>query len=263
MKGELLFLGTGGSAGVPLIGCHCKVCLSTSPYNKRLRPSVLIRAGEKNFLIDAGPDFRQQALTYKIERLDGLLITHTHFDHIGGIDDLRSFYFLQKGKLPCILSKESFNDLSIRCHYLMQPMRDGHTIAAQIAFTVLEGDAGKIHFGGVDFRYVSYQQAQMKVTGYLCGNLAYISDIRSFDESLIHTLKGTEILILSALRETPTLMHFSVEEAIAFSKQVGAKETYLLHLSHDFDHEEMNQKLPHNVRLSYDGLKIPINLWQS
>lgn len=260
MKGELLFLGTGGSAGVPLIGCHCKVCLSLSPYNKRLRPSALITADGKNFLVDVGPDFRAQALKYKIERLEGVLLTHTHFDHIGGIDDLRSYYFLQKGKLPCLLSEESLSDLKVRYFYLMQPLREGHTISAQLDFTVLENEQGKVSFGGLEWKYVSYKQAQMKVTGYSLGNLAYISDIRTFDETLIHALKGTEILILSALRETPTMMHFSIEEAVEFSRQVGAKETWLIHVSHDFDYEEMNQKLPRNVRLSYDGLKIPFVL---
>lgn len=260
MKGELLFLGTGGSAGVPLIGCHCKICLSSSPHNKRLRPSALVTVEGKNFLIDVGPDFRAQALTHKIERLEGLLITHTHFDHIGGIDDLRSFYFLQKGKLPCLLSEESFNDLKIRYYYLMRPLTEGHTISAQLDFTLLEKESGEVLFGGLEWKYVSYKQAQMSVTGYRLGNLSYISDIRIYDETLIHSLKGTEILILSALRETPTMMHFSVQEAIEFSKQVGAKETWLIHLSHDFDHEEMNQKLPRNVRLSYDGLKIPFFL---
>ncbi|MFI5334161.1 MAG: MBL fold metallo-hydrolase [Chlamydiales bacterium] len=260
MEGEFLFLGTGGSAGVPVIGCHCPVCLSKSSCNKRLRSSALIRAGGKNFLIDVGPDFRMQALTHKIERLDGVLLTHTHFDHIGGIDDLRVFYFLQKAKLPCLLSQETYDEVKICYHYLMQPLKDGHTICAQLDFFILNGDFGAVNFGDFNWKYVSYHQSQMKVTGYLLGNLAYISDIRVYPERLVPALKGVEILILSTLKTDPTQMHFGLDEAIHFSKAVGAKKTFLTHLSHDFDHEAMREKLPPNIQLGYDGLKIPFTL---
>lgn len=260
MRGELLFLGTGGSAGVPMIGCHCKVCLSTSARNKRLRTSALVQIEGKNFLIDAGPDFRMQALTHKIERLEGVLLTHTHYDHIGGIDDLRSYYFLQKEKLPCLLSQETFDEIKVCYHYLLKPLKDGHTICAQLDFFVLEKDFGEITFGGLKWKYVSYHQADMKVTGFCLGNLSYISDIRVYPEMLVPALQGTEILVLSALREAPTQMHFGLDEAIEFSKRVGAKETWITHISHDLDYEEISQKLPRNVHLSYDGLKIPFEL---
>lgn len=257
MTGELLFLGTGGSSGVPIIGCTCPVCTSRSPHNKRLRSSVLVKVANKSFLIDVGPDFRQQALTYKIKRLDGALLTHTHSDHVAGIDDLRVFYFLQNAKLPILLSTETFEEIKIRYNYLMKPMRDGHSISAQLDFFILEKDFGTIDFCGVHWKYVSYFQADMKVTGFCVGNLAYLSDIREYDEKLIPSLVGTELLIVSALRSTPSPMHFSIDEAVEFSKKIGAKKTWITHLSHDFDHEEMSAKLPRNVFFSYDGLKIP------
>lgn len=256
MSRKLIFLGTGGSAGVPLIGCHCKVCTSTSTYNKRLRPSLLIKDHEKSFLIDVGPDFREQALRYKIERLDGVLITHPHFDHIAGIDDLRVYYFLQKKRMPCLLSKETFEELKIRYHYMMRPMKDGHGISAQIDFSVLEGDSGDVTFEGLTWHYMSYIQADMKVTGFRLGNMAYVSDIRKYEETIFHSLKGVDLLILSALRDEPTKMHFGIQEALAFANKVGAKKTWLTHISHEIDHEEVSQKLPENVGLSYDGLQL-------
>jgi phosphoribosyl 1,2-cyclic phosphate phosphodiesterase len=256
MSGKLLFLGTGGSTGVPVIGCTCKVCRSTSFRNKRSRSSVLIQTQGKNFLIDAGPDFREQALKHKIRKLDGLLLTHTHFDHVAGIDDLRAFYFLNKTRLPCLLSKETFEEIKIRYHYLMRPLKDGHSISAQLDFFVLEHDFGKMRFQGVEWKYMSYTQADMKVTGFRQGKMAYVSDIRAYTNQLLESLEGVETLVLSALRTTPTQMHFSVDEAIEFSKMVGAKKTYLTHISHDLDHEKVNKILPSNVRLSYDGLKI-------
>ncbi|MBI2743726.1 MAG: MBL fold metallo-hydrolase [Chlamydiales bacterium] len=256
MNNELLFLGTGASAGVPVIGCRCKVCTSTSACNKRLRPSLLIKAEGKTFIIDVGPDFREQALKYKIEHLDGVLLTHSHYDHIGGIDDLRAYYFLQKKRMPCLLSQETFDELKVRYYYMMKPMKDGHGISAQLDFFVLEKEDGEVEFEGVKWQYMSYIQADMKVTGFRLGSMAYVSDIRKYEEGLFHSLKGVDLLILSALRSEPTHMHFSIEEAVAFSKKVGAKQTWLTHISHDLDHEEVSQKLPHNVRLSYDGLQI-------
>jgi phosphoribosyl 1,2-cyclic phosphate phosphodiesterase len=255
--GELIFLGTGASAGVPLIGCHCSVCLSSSSFNKRLRPSVLIKVSGKTVVIDVGPDFRTQALLHRIDKLDGVLLTHSHYDHVGGIDDLRAFYFTQHNKLPCLLSQETFDELKIRCHYLMQPLKDGHTICAQLDFKVLEKDFGNVLFGGLHWQYMSYFQAKMKVTGFRLGNMAYVSDIREYTDELLHALKGVEVLILSALRDQPSHMHLSTAEAIDFAQKIGAKKTWLTHVSHEMDYEETNQKLPQNVRLSYDGLKIP------
>jgi phosphoribosyl 1,2-cyclic phosphate phosphodiesterase len=260
LKGELLFLGTGGSTGVPIIGCTCKVCTSPSPKNKRFRSSALVCANDKNFLIDVGPDFRTQALTHHITKLDGVLLTHTHFDHVGGIDDLRPYFFTQKKRMPCLLSKETFEEIKMRYHYLVQPLGEGHAISAQLDFFILEEDFGETTFEGTKWQYMSYHQAGMKVNGFRLGNMAYVSDIRTYAESLFDSLKGVEVLILSAFRTTVTEMHFSVDEAIAFAKRVGARQTYLTHIGHDLDAENQNLNLPENVKLSYDGLKIQFSL---
>lgn len=237
--------------GVPAIACHCPVCTSPSPFNKRLRPSGLLKIGSKRFLIDAGPDFREQALRYGIDHLDGILITHTHFDHIAGFDDLRVFYFLHKKSAHCLLSSDSFEEIKIRFHYLFDDSK-----CRWAKFDVLKEDFGTVAFEGVTFDIVSYFQAGMKVTGFRVDRLAYISDIRKYDEKVIEALQGVEILILSALRLVPTEVHFSLDEAVAFARRVGAKKTFFTHIAHELDYEETNRLLPEDIRLSHDGLEI-------
>ncbi|HEY2810342.1 MAG TPA: MBL fold metallo-hydrolase [Rhabdochlamydiaceae bacterium] len=257
MNARFLFLGTGASGGVPLIGCHCSVCTSNSLLNKRLRSAGLITVGEKKYLIDVGPDFRQQALKHRIERLDGVLITHAHADHIAGIDDLRAYYFLEKKKLPCLLSQETFDEIQQRFLYLFLSI-EGKSTPAQLDFYLLENDFGQMLFEGLSLSYLSYFQQQMKVTGFRVGNFAYVSDIRTYSDAVFHGLRGVEILVLSALRLHPTDMHFSIEEAIAFSRKAGAKITYFTHIAHDLDHESAYALLPMDFHLSHDGLEIEI-----
>lgn len=257
MEGSLLFLGTGGSAGVPMITCKCPVCTSTSPLNKRYRPSCLLKVGKKQFVIDVGPDYRDQALHYGIEMLDGALLTHTHYDHIGGLDELRVFFFRHHLRLPILASIDTYEELRTRFHYLFQTKQSDGTLSSQLDFQILEEDFGKVTFQGLKIHYVSYFQANMKVTGYRIGNLAYISDIREYSSRVIEELKGIDVLILSALRYTASEVHFSIDEAIEFFKKVGAKRCYLTHISHELDHEETNAKLPKEIRLAHDGLEIP------
>lgn len=258
MKASFLFLGTGGSAGVPVITCKCRVCQSTSPFNKRFRPSGLLTIGKKKILIDVGPDFRDQALRYNIDDLDGVLLTHTHYDHVGGIDELRIFYFKQKKRLPTLASIETYDELRHRFHYLFMTKQADGNLQSQLDFSILEEDFGKTKFLDIPIQYVSYYQANMKVTGYRFGSFAYISDIREYDQEVIEKLKGVETLVLSALRYDPTEVHFSIEEAIRFSEKIGAKQTFFTHIAHDLDHDETNQKLPEHIRLAHDGMEIPL-----
>lgn len=260
MNGTLLFLGTGGSAGVPMITCKCPVCTSNSPLNKRCRPSALLTLGKKSYLIDVGPDFRIQALRYNIDHLDGVLLTHTHYDHIGGLDELRIFYFHHNKRLPVLASIETYDELRNRFHYLFKTKQADGTLQSQLNFEILERDFGSYHFQGLPLQYVSYFQANMKVTGYRFGNLAYISDIRKYDERVVEALKGIDTLVLSALRYDPSEVHFSIEEAIEFSKRVDARRTFFTHIAHDLDHDETNKKLPSNIRLAHDGLEIDFSL---
>jgi phosphoribosyl 1,2-cyclic phosphate phosphodiesterase len=260
MKGNFLFLGTGGSPGVPMIGCECAVCCSSSPYNKRLRSAGVIRVGEKNVLIDVGPDFRAQALGSKITHLNAVLLTHAHADHIAGMDDLRAYYFAEKKKLRCILSEETFDEVKVRYHYMMQPVAIGKPLSAQIDFQILEGDSGEFEVEGLQFQYFSYFQQGMKVTGFRLGDFAYVTDIRDYSKEVFESLKDVRTLVLSAIGHTPRKMHFSIEEAIAFARNVGATKTWLTHISHDLEYAQTESILPADVRMSYDGLEIPIEI---
>ncbi len=260
MQGTFLFLGTGGSSGIPVVTCKCSVCTSTSPLNKRFRPSALLSVGNKRFLLDVGPDFRNQALLYGIERLDGVMLTHTHYDHIGGIDELRVFYFRHKVRLKTLSSIETYEELRHRFHYLFNTKQADGLLQSQLDFEILGNDFGKLHFQGIDIHYVSYYQTNMKVTGYRFGNLAYISDIRDHDERVIEDLQEIDILILSALRYASSEAHFSIDEAINFTEQVGASRAYFTHISHDLDHDKTNQQLPEHIRLAHDGMELTFTL---
>lgn len=255
MNAEFLFLGTSASAGIPTIGCKCPVCSSSSPYNQRLRPSGLLRVADRTILIDAGPDFRQQALKYKIDSLDGLILTHTHFDHIAGIDELRIFYIRSQKALPCLLSKETHEELKIRYYYFFQS-KDKLSLSAKFDFQILEKDFGHTEFLDIAIDYMSYSQGGMKVNGFKIGDFAYVSDIREYDDSIFHSLKGVKTLVLSAIRSEPSHLHLTLDEAVAFARRAGVKKTWLTHVSHSVEHETTNRKLPADIQLGYDGLKI-------
>lgn len=259
MRGVFQFLGTGASAGVPVIGCHCAICLSTSPYNKRFRPAGVVRVGGKTLLIDVGPDFREQALRYQIDQVDGLLLTHTHSDHIAGIDDLRIFFIRTEKPVPCLLSKETNADLQKRYYYLFEPNEKG-AMTARLDLQLLEKEQGEAEFLGIKIGYMSFAQSGMKITGFRFGNFAYVSDIREYEETIFQALAGVDILVLSALRSDPSPYHLSFEEAIVFARKVGARKTRLTHLSHAVDHEMANRALPANVQLGYDGLELEFSL---
>ncbi len=255
MKATFRFLGTGSSMGVPLIGCPCKVCRSSSNKNKRLRVSALIEAGQKRFLIDAGPDFRQQALAYHIDRLDGVLLTHTHYDHIGGLDELRVYNFLQKSPLALLLSEHSFEDLKNRCRHLF-PQEKPLNLSAQFEYYVLRKNNGKTTFLDMDLDYFTFKQGDAFVTGYRFKNFAYVSDIKEYDEKILSHLHDLDYLILSAVRKEKSPVQFNFDEAFAFIEKVRPKKTYLMHLAHEIDYEKEEKSLPENVFLSYDGLSL-------
>lgn len=255
MRGRFTFFGTSASMGVPIIGCECSVCLSDSPLNKRTRSAALLQVGEKKILVDVGPDIREQALKHRLTHLDALILTHTHYDHIAGLDDLRIFSFKTKQPLPTLVSEETMQDLKRRYFYLMEGKK-----APKFAFQILEQDQGETEFLGLRLEYCFYRQMGMSVTGYRFGDLAFVTDIKEYSTSIFKTLEGCETLILSAIDWSPTGAHISIEEAIDIGKKTKAKRVLLTHIGHELDHEKTNQKLPPFMELAYDGMTVEFNL---
>lgn len=253
MENSALFIGSGSSLGVPVIGCHCAVCTSKDPKNNRTRSSLIIEWEGKRFLIDSGPDLRLQALRSGISQLDGVLLTHAHHDHTAGLDDLRLLPIKNKQDLPCLMSKETAEDIESRFHYLLKS-KEAHKIRLEI----LPADRGEVSFAGVSIRYFTYMQQEMKVQGFRFGSFAYLTDIKTFTDQIFEELKGVETLVLSALRFTPSPMHLTVDDAIDFVSKVSPSRAYLTHIAHELDHEKTNAYLPPNMKLAFDGLKLKL-----
>lgn len=259
-EGSLLFLGTGSSAGIPVIGCSCKVCTSPNPKNCRCRTSALIRYNHKNYLIDAGPDIKYQALRYAIKAISGLIISHTHFDHIGGLEELRIFNFIQEKAIPCLLLQESLNDVKKLFYYLFNEKVPGQNNTSQFAFVPLSSSRGLIEFEGMPLSYFRYAQGDMRVLGLRFGDLAYLTDIKHYSEEIFDFLEGVSTVVVSALRLTPSHLHFSIDEAVDFIKKTQATNGYFIHMAHEIEHEHVESLLPQGIHLAYDGLEIPFTI---
>ena len=255
MEGQLRFLGTGSSLGVPIIGCNCSVCLSSDSKNKRSRSGTLLKVQGKSFLIDVSPDYREQALKNKVLSLDGVILTHSHYDHMGGFDDLRVYSYLGK-KLPCLMLKKTFEEWRASYFYLIKPSAKNSDFSPFFSWQLLEESQGKTVFEGLQMEYLTFFQMGMQVMGIKIGKLAYISDIKEYGSDMIDQLQGTETLVLSALRKAPSPMHFSIDDALAFSALVKPKRTYLTHIAHEIDYASLLKELPPSVFLAYDGLEI-------
>lgn len=253
---RLIFLGTGSSLGIPVIACKCEVCTSTSPLNKRMRSSLLLKIKEKSLLLDASPDFRDQALKFRIDRLDGAIFTHAHYDHSAGIDDLRIFHFQNKSPLLCLCSKETAEDLKIRYYYMFKEQPKELKEASRLKLEILPKNEGETDFLGCKVSYFSYIQLGMKVNGFRFGKMAYVTDLKEYSNAIFDHLRNLDLLILSALRFTPSHMHLTIDEAVDFAKKVQAKKTYLTHIAHEVEHEKVNNYLPEDIQLAYDGLQI-------
>lgn len=252
----ITFLGTGTSQGIPVIGSDHPVCLSKDPRDKRLRVSVLISWKNFNYVIDCGPDFRQQMLTNSVTKLNGILFTHEHADHTAGIDDIRPFFFRQ-GDIPIYAHKRVIDSLNRRFDYIFA---DENRYPGAPAVKVTQVINNKnIELGGLEVIPIEAYHNRLQVFGYRFGDFVYLTDVKSVEEAEIEKIMGAKVLVVNALREEPHHSHFNLEEALAFAEKVGAEKTYFTHISHMLGfHEEVEKKLPRNVFLAYDNLKLKI-----
>ena len=251
---KLTFLGTGTSIGVPEMRCHCQTCMSTDPHDKRLRTSALIETDTTTLLIDCGPDFRQQTLRACIENIDAVLLTHEHFDHVGGLDDLRP-YCTDK-VIPVYAEQNVIQHIMERLPYCFGDEKKPRTPTMEMR-EITPGEKFKV--GDIEILPLRVWHGTMPIVGFRIGFLTYITDMKSMDDETFKLLEGTETLIVNALhtKEHPT--HQNVRQAVLFAEKVGARETYFVHMSHRAGmHSIMNQKFPPHVQFAYDGLTITV-----
>jgi phosphoribosyl 1,2-cyclic phosphate phosphodiesterase len=257
MKATLTVLGSGTSMGVPTIGCDCAVCHSADRHDRRTRPSILVEYGGKTVLIDSTPDFREQAIRENIRQLDAVLYTHSHADHILGLDDLRPLSFRHKpNKLPLYARPEAAD--FIRSTF-------GYIFAADYKFgglaqVELKSFRGPMELFGARFEPIPVIHGDAEIDGFRFGNAAYLTDHSSIPETSFGKLQNLDILFLDALRHIPHPTHSTVENSLRIVERLRPKRAFFTHICHDLPHEATNRSLPPNVRLSYDGMKLDFEI---
>ena len=252
---RVTFLGTGTSTGVPVIGCRCRVCASNHPKNKRLRQSVSLEWGGKHFLIDTTPDLRLQLLRDPIPRLDFILFTHSHSDHLMGLDDIRPFNFRQREAIHAFANPMTAHAIRRAFSYIWNESQLG---GGKPQLELHEVEEPFTH-EGLEIVPIPVSHGDWTILGFRVGDFAYITDTNGIPPASMELLRGIEVLALDGLRPSPPHpTHFTIDEAIAAARRIGARTTYLIHLTHDIDHEEFEAGLPEGFKLAYDGLQLEI-----
>ena len=252
---EVIFLGTGTSQGIPVIGSDHPVCKSNDPRDKRLRVSVLVQWNKNNILVDCGPDFRAQMLTHNISHLDAILYTHEHNDHTAGLDDIRPFFFRQ-GDIPVFAHERVINSLKKRFEYIFMA-ENKYPGAPSVGINIIENKV--FEFNSLSIIPVNLMHNRVQVFGYRFGDFAYLTDAKTIAPEETTKLKGVKVLVINALRQEQHHSHFSLQDALEFIEEIQPERAYLTHISHTMGfHEEVQAQLPPNVYLAYDNLKITI-----
>ncbi|MFT6054614.1 MAG: phosphoribosyl 1,2-cyclic phosphate phosphodiesterase [Roseivirga sp.] len=252
---KVTFLGSGTSQGVPVIGCNCKVCTSLDFRDKRLRASVHIEIEGHSFIIDSGPDFRQQVLRERINQLDALIFTHEHKDHTAGMDDIRSFNFLQKKDMPIYGRKSVLDQLKREFAYIFE----GTKYPGIPRVEVLEIENKPFDIEGIKFTPIEVLHYKLPVFGYRIEDFTYITDAKTITQEEKQKIKGTKVLVLNALQSEPHPSHLTVDEAIELAQEINAERTFFTHMSHKIGtHSKISARLPKNIEFAFDGLKFTV-----
>ncbi len=252
---KIEFLGTGASTGVPEMGCSCKVCTSTNAADNRLRSSALVQVAGLHLLIDCTPDFRQQLLRSSVQRLDAVLLTHVHYDHVGGLDDLRPY--CRKKAVPIYAEANVVRDIRTRIPYCFTSHH-----SPGVPNLLLENITADAPFevGGVAITPIRAMHYKLPVVGFRIGDMAYITDMLYMPEEEFVKLQGVRLLVVNALRIEPHISHQNLAEALLFVERVAAEESYFIHMNHQIGlHEEVSRQLPPHVHLAYDGLVLTLD----
>lgn len=252
---KITFLGTGTSQGIPMIASKDPVCLSADPKDKRLRSSILFSFDEKNYVIDCGPDFRQQMLREQIDLIHGVLFTHEHADHVGGLDDLRPYCY-QIGEMPIYLNQRTLTSLEKRFEYIFS-LENRYPGAPSVQPNIV--DKEPFFIDDVDIIPIEVMHGNLPVTVFRIQDFAYLTDVKSISEEEKKKLKGVKVLVVNALRIDPHPTHFNLDEALDFVAEINPEITYFTHISHKLGfHKEVSENLPENVFIAYDGLQITV-----
>ncbi len=250
---HLTMLGVGSSAGTPVVGCTCETCVSDNPRNKRTRCSSLITldSGE-NILIDTGPDLRNQALRENITHVDAVLYTHTHADHLHGIDDLRAFCVLQRKQIPLYAKQDAVEHITQKFGYTLREPSDFWEMP------VLRTEAidGPFDLYGVKVTPIPVMHGRIQIFGYRIGNIAYMTDVSEISETSLALLENLDALLIDCLREKSHPTHINIEQSLVYISRIKAKQSYMIHMTHELEYASLTNKLPKDVFVGYDGLKL-------
>lgn len=252
---EIEFLGTGTSTGIPVIGCDCKACKSTDVRDKRLRASAIVRMAGKNILIDCGPDFREQMLRAKSSKLDMVLLTHSHYDHVGGIDDLRPYCY--PDHFPIYAQVNVLDDLMARVPYCFS--KNPYPGVPQFTLNVADVEH-PIDLGDLQIEVLPILHYKLLINGYkFCNKLAYITDAKTIPHEVVARLRGVDVLVINALRHDDHISHMTLDDCLSIIERVKPRNAYIIHMSHDMGlHEEVSRDLPEGVHFAYDGLVVEL-----
>jgi phosphoribosyl 1,2-cyclic phosphate phosphodiesterase len=250
---QLTMLGVGSSAGTPVVGCSCATCMSIDVRNKRTRCSSLITldSGE-NILIDTGPDLRNQSLREGIKRVDAVLYTHTHADHLHGIDDLRAFCVLQRRQIPLYAKQDAVDHITQKFGYTLREPSDFWEMPVLRTETV----EAPFDLFGVKITPIPVQHGKSQIFGYRIGNVAYMTDVSEIPESSFALLENLEVVLLDCLREKSHPTHINIEQSLAYIGRINAKQSYMIHMTHELEYASLSRKLSKNVFVGFDGLKL-------